>query len=213
MSVIRFFSVLFTFGFSFIPSAFIRNIDYFATTVCLLIISTLQGSFIHNGNATLKYLFATHSLWITKFALDTWNFCRCHVLSQSRSMLGKFIDTLPFSARLWYSVLSVLYSLEARWFLSRWLIRLDDLFQGIASYFVFPENVCWCFIRKRNFGIKTCNILSLNSRTLLPDCCPFMLKRTSLVSSFCWCKVFIRKKDWFKCMLNRIYLHLFPDIR
>jgi len=71
MSVIRFFSVLFTFGFSFIPSAFIRNIDYFATTVCLLIISTLQGSFIHNGSATLKYLFATHSLWMIKFALDT----------------------------------------------------------------------------------------------------------------------------------------------
>ncbi|KAG6591357.1 CST complex subunit CTC1, partial [Cucurbita argyrosperma subsp. sororia] len=42
------------------------------------------------------------SIFVQQFSpLET----KCHVLSQSRSMLGKFIDTLPFSARLWVLLL------------------------------------------------------------------------------------------------------------
>jgi hypothetical protein len=36
--------------------------------------------------------------------------CRCHVVSQSQSMLGKFVESLVYSARLWYEiVLKLLY--------------------------------------------------------------------------------------------------------
>lgn len=36
--------------------------------------------------------------------------CRCHVVSQSQSMLGKFVGSLVYSARLWYKiVLKLIY--------------------------------------------------------------------------------------------------------
>ena len=104
-------------------------------------------------------------------------------------MLGKFIPTLPFSTRLWYLDFNDSLILSRSTMILIWLTYSSDLFQGIVSYFIFPKDVCWEFIWKRDFGIKTCNLLSLSSWTFLPDCCPFMLKQTSLMSSFCWCTV------------------------
>lgn len=38
--------------------------------------------------------------------------CRCHMLPQSQSMLGNFIGSLDFSARLWYFGFRYFYSVS-----------------------------------------------------------------------------------------------------
>lgn len=148
---------------------------------------------------------------------------RCHIVSKSQSQLGKFIGSLTFSARLWYGILKmILGNLIVLYNDLTCIIFLDYLrngFQGTTCHFMFSEEVFWDFIRKGDFGIKTCNLLALGlasvysldsfsyfsskSSRSLPQLCLY----SHLLTCCGWLQGVTRRKDWLRCSLAHMYLH------